>query len=497
MQHASLSGGPPSVQLARLRRGSERILIGIVCGAGPVLLLGGFISGGAIVLPMLVWAGVALTAVSLHRARPGTPASRATVAAALCALPALVVFQLAGLAWQVDAHMLFFAALAVCAALLDWQAIVVGAGVVALHHLVLNVLLPELVFPGGGDLARVLFHAVVLVFEAAALVWLIDRAACAIGAAEAAAAETSKLTLQRAHAEAELRKNAATERRGGMLALANELDTTLDGIAQALANTARRLDGSADDLGAAGERSAQQAASSSQHAGHASASVQTVAAATEEMTATIGEITRRVGEAATAAGQALEEARSTRSTIEDLSQGAARIGDVVQLINRIAAQTNLLALNATIEAARAGEHGKGFAVVASEVKALATQTAKATEEIGAQVAQIQAVTSRAVGAIQAIGTTVERTTSITEAIAAAVEQQGAATRAIAEAAHQASLGTQGATHAASGVAAAVAETTSSIGLMREVSSTVAAQGESLHSEVAALSARLRRQAEAA
>ena len=170
---------------------------------------------------------------------------------------------------------------------------------------------------------------------------------------------------------------------------------------------------------------------------------------------------------------------------------------MVQLINRIAAQTNLLALNATIEAARAGEHGKGFAVVASEVKALATQTAKATEEIGAQVAQSQAVTSRAVGAIQAIGTTVERTTSITEEIAAAVEQQGAATRAIAEAAHQASLGTQGATHAASGVAAAVAETTSSIGLMREVSSTVAAQGESLHSEVAALSARLRRQAEAA
>jgi methyl-accepting chemotaxis protein len=458
MRHGSLIGGPPSQQLAALRQSSERMLVG-----------------------MVVCAGVAVCTVSLHRTHPGTAASRATVAASLCAMPAVLVFELDGLPWQVDAHMAFFATLAVCATLLDWQAILAGAGMVALHHLMLNFLLPELVFPGGGDIARVLFHAVVLVFEAAALIWIIDRASRAIGTAEAASAATLASTKQREQAEAAMRAAAAEDRRGATLDIASELDRTLGDIAEALAASARQLDSSADALTLAG----------------ASSSVQIVAAATTQMSATIGEITRRVAEATEAAGQALAEAKSTNATIQDLSQGASRIGDVVQLINRIAGQTNLLALNATIEAARAGEHGKGFAVVASEVKALATQTAKATEEIGAQVGQIQAATGRAVTAIEAIGATVGRTTAITAAIAGAVEQQGAATREIAEAANQAAIGTAGATEAVEGVAQAVAETTSSIGLMRDISREVSTQGHALHQEVEALSARLRRQAEAA
>jgi methyl-accepting chemotaxis protein len=473
------------------------MLVGMVVCAGPLLLLAGWLAGGALVLPLLVWAGVAVCTVSLHRTHPGTAASRATVAASLCAMPAVLVFELDGLPWQVDAHMAFFATLAVCATLLDWQAILAGAGMVALHHLMLNFLLPELVFPGGGDIARVLFHAVVLVFEAAALIWIIDRASRAIGTAEAASAATLASTKQREQAEAAMRAAAAEDRRGATLDIASELDRTLGDIAEALAASARQLDSSADALTLAGQHTAVQAACSSTNAASASSSVQIVAAATTQMSATIGEITRRVAEATEAAGQALAEAKSTNATIQDLSQGASRIGDVVQLINRIAGQTNLLALNATIEAARAGEHGKGFAVVASEVKALATQTAKATEEIGAQVGQIQAATGRAVTAIEAIGATVGRTTAITAAIAGAVEQQGAATREIAEAANQAAIGTAGATEAVEGVAQAVAETTSSIGLMRDISREVSTQGHALHQEVEALSARLRRQAEAA
>ncbi|USQ72184.1 methyl-accepting chemotaxis protein [Roseomonas mucosa] len=167
-----------------------------------------------------------------------------------------------------------------------------------------------------------------------------------------------------------------------------------------------------------------------------SADVQAVAAAAEEMAASVNEITRRVGEAASVAGQAVSEVQSTDSIVRSLSESAGRIGDVVRLISDIAGQTNLLALNATIEAARAGEAGKGFAVVAGEVKGLAAQTARATEEITAQIGQMQSATAEAVSAIQGIGSTVERTSEIATAIAAAVEQQGSTTREIARSAAQ-------------------------------------------------------------
>jgi methyl-accepting chemotaxis protein len=142
------------------------------------------------------------------------------------------------------------------------------------------------------------------------------------------------------------------------------------------------------------------------------------------------------------AAEAVEQAARTNARVNELSQAAARIGDVVELINTIAGQTNLLALNATIEAARAGEAGRGFAVVASEVKALAEQTAKATGEIGAQVAGIQAATQESVSAIQEIGGTIEKLSEVSSAIAAAVEEQGAATQEISRNVQQASLGTQ-------------------------------------------------------
>ncbi len=165
--------------------------------------------------------------------------------------------------------------------------------------------------------------------------------------------------------------------------------------------------------------------------------VQAVAAAAEQMAASVREITRQVAEAANTARQAAEEAAMTDSTVRALAEGAARIGDVVRLISDIAGQTNLLALNATIEAARAGEAGKGFAVVASEVKALAAQTAKATEEIGSQITGMQGATDRAVATIRGIGVTVARSNEIATQIAAAVEEQGAATAEIARSASNA------------------------------------------------------------
>lgn len=185
----------------------------------------------------------------------------------------------------------------------------------------------------------------------------------------------------------------------------------------------------------------QQAGMVSHAADEASQNVQTVAAATEELSASIAEISTQVTASADMARRATEQAGSTNRTVEALTEAARRIGDVVGLISEIAAQTNLLALNATIEAARAGDAGKGFAVVASEVKTLATQTARATDDITVQVQNIQATTGEAVAAIQTITDMISRISEGTSAIAAAVEEQGAATRDISSSVQQVAQGT--------------------------------------------------------
>jgi methyl-accepting chemotaxis protein len=190
----------------------------------------------------------------------------------------------------------------------------------------------------------------------------------------------------------------------------------------------------------------------------ACANVQTVSAATAELSASITEIGQKVTRSSNMANDAVHQAEATNGKVRDLALAAERIGEVVQLISGIAAQTNLLALNATIEAARAGESGKGFAVVASEVKSLANQTAKATEEIGQQISQIQEATRQAVSAIEGITSTISGISETTTAIASAVEQQQAATQEIAHNVQQATQGTQEVSSNILGVTEAVAET---------------------------------------
>ena len=213
-------------------------------------------------------------------------------------------------------------------------------------------------------------------------------------------------------------------------------------IVQTVSSASTQLEASASTLSSTARRSQELTTSVAAASEEASTNVQSVASATEELSSSVTEISRQVQESARMAGDAVGQARTTNDRVSELSKAAARIGDVVELINTIAGQTNLLALNATIEAARAGDAGRGFAVVASEVKALAEQTAKATGEIGQQIAGIQTATQESVGAIKEISSTIERLSEISSTIAAAVEEQGAATQEISRNVQQAAQGTQ-------------------------------------------------------
>jgi methyl-accepting chemotaxis protein len=232
-------------------------------------------------------------------------------------------------------------------------------------------------------------------------------------------------------AEAATRAKATAERRAAMEELANDFERSVNGIVRSVSNAATGMQTTAQSMTSTASDASARAATVNTASQNASSNVSTVAAAAEELSSSVAEISRQVSRSSEIASRAVGDAERTNATVQVLSTGAEKIGEVVKLIHSIAAQTNLLALNATIEAARAGESGRGFAVVASEVKALANQTAKATEEISAQVAAMQQSTSDAVSAINGITQTIGQMSEITVGISAAIEEQGAATREIA------------------------------------------------------------------
>jgi methyl-accepting chemotaxis protein len=224
--------------------------------------------------------------------------------------------------------------------------------------------------------------------------------------------------------------------------ITREFETLIGELVGSLSSASSQLEASAGNLTSTAERAQKLTTVVAAASEEASTNVRSVASATEEMASSINEIGRQVQESARMATDAVDQARKTNDRVSELSKAAARIGDVVELINTIAGQTNLLALNATIEAARAGDAGRGFAVVASEVKALAEQTAKATGEIGQQITGIQAATEESVNAIKEISGTIEKLSEISSTIASAVEEQGAATQEISRNVQQAAHGTQ-------------------------------------------------------
>ncbi|WP_092239546.1 HAMP domain-containing methyl-accepting chemotaxis protein [Bradyrhizobium sp. Gha] len=291
--------------------------------------------------------------------------------------------------------------------------------------------------------------------------------------------EAEHLRAEQAQAEA----RAAAQRKADMQQLAGQFQDAVGEIVKTLSCSSTELEAAARTLSKTAEKTQELSGVVSAASEEASTNVQSVASATEEMSSSVTEISRQVQDAARIAGAAVVQAQRTNDRVNKLSQAATRIGDVVELINNIAGQTNLLALNATIEAARAGEAGRGFAVVASEVKALAEQTAKATGEIGHQIADIQAATQESVVAIKEISGTIDRISEISSAIASAVEEQGAATQEIARNIQQAAQGTDQVAANISDVRDGAAETGSASTQVLASAQMLSKDSSRLHSEV--------------
>lgn len=309
-----------------------------------------------------------------------------------------------------------------------------------------------------------------------------------IGAVGRAVEGIKTMVAAKAAEQAEIKRAAdeaaAVARRRTMVELANGFERAVGSVVGMVSASATELQTTARTMSATATETASQSTTVAAAAEEAATNVHTVAAAAEELGSSIQEIGRQVAGSSNLAQTAVDEADQTLLLVQALSQASSRIGDMVGLIANIASQTNLLALNATIEAARAGESGRGFAVVATEVKELAAQTARATDEIGSQISQIQGATGQAVSAIGGIAARIREINEVAASIAAAVEQQGAATQEIVRNVAQASTGTGDVTSNIAGVAQASEETGAAAAQVLSAASELSRQSEHLGTEVA-------------
>jgi methyl-accepting chemotaxis protein len=289
-----------------------------------------------------------------------------------------------------------------------------------------------------------------------------------------------KLAIEAQESE---RNAAAAARQRAIEAHVGEFESLVRGTLEQLGGASNQMRSTSTELSDVSRQTNERVEIAQKASGDASMSVESVASAAEELSASIGDISKQASHAAGIASRAVDQARLTDGTVQGLAQSASRIGEVVGLINSIAAQTNLLALNATIEAARAGEAGKGFAVVASEVKTLASQTARATEEISEQIADIQKVAGEAIDAIKGIGNIIGEVNEVATAIAAAVQEQGAATEEITRSTQYASQGTKNVSDNIIGVKSDADAAAAAAGNVKRASETLESQSQHLGSQV--------------
>jgi methyl-accepting chemotaxis protein len=344
----------------------------------------------------------------------------------------LLVFVMRGHPWQIEMHFYYFAVLAMLSGFCGWRTILFAAGLIACEHIVFNFLLPQAIFPGESDIARVLVHAAIVIVETVMLIGIGLTIRKAFEEAEDArrAAELSTAELQRLSDVRETTLGETTQRAERTRAVLERFETEMATSIESLQTSAKALLDNASALDASATKTSAQVATVSTVSEVTARKVEMAAHGGEELARTIGEVGASAAQSSQLALAAVADVEKTDTTINEMAAVAMEISKVTGLISGIAAQTNLLALNATIEAARAGEAGRGFSVVAQEVKALSNQTAKATQEIAMRIAAMQDATAKAVAAMRQISARIRELGGVATGIASAVEEQAAATREI-------------------------------------------------------------------
>jgi methyl-accepting chemotaxis protein len=468
------------------RRGVEILVIGSWATVLVVFVLGLLLRGSQREWITLLLGAAANIAPTIAALRRRYDLSARMIVGTLAAIqPALAVYALTGHAWQMDAHMYFFVALAALTLLYDWKPIALACGLIAAHHIIFQLALPAWVFEGGGDFGRVIFHAVAVLLQFAVLYYLTTqlvrlieaqadaRAQCdrfaqdaTARAGDAEAALTAVRAAEaRERAERERRetseRGASEERRRDMLALATAFQESVAGTVRDVTRAASELDHSAHSLNTLAHKANGELAATVHIATQASETAEGLAHSVRQLSASIMAIATSVDQQATLSGAARGVSRSGESAVRSLADRASTITGFAESIQEIAARTNLLALNATIEAARAGEVGRGFAVVAHEVKALANQTGGATEEIRSLAGTVHDGAAEASDALGEIARTVAEVAAAAEAIRTEVDGQRQAAGMIEATAHDTA---QGATRMAEriGAVAGVASDTEAL-----------------------------------
>lgn len=433
----------------------------------------GLIIGNPILMPSIFGGVLATIPFAILKTQGPNALYRQMASVSLVLFAALIVYQFRGHPFQIDMHMYFFAVLAIVAAFCDARVIIISAAVVAVHHIVLNFIVPTWVFPEGANFTRVILHAIILIFEVPSLVWLalkLDSAFQSAHDAQEAAKEEAQKAKKSAE-EANTQKQAAEEsllvakekeeenkqlqleaenqrnqqemekrqQREEMttefqLSILSRLDTMRDCVSM--------IENSSNNLQKTTVTADKKLSAVSNATVSMNSNVNTVAASIEEMSATAQEIAHQVSRTASVADQAANASLKGRQAIKELSNRSEDIKSVISMINDIADQTNLLALNATIEAARAGEAGKGFAVVANEVKNLANQSQNATEEIETLIKSITEASDDADAQNNEIVNIIKEVKQNSTGISAAVEEQSATTAETSRAAQATSQETE-------------------------------------------------------
>lgn len=419
-------------------------------------------------------------------------------ALSLTMTPAVLVYTFAGHEWQLDAHMYFFAALAMTIGFKSIRATLLATTAIALHHLILNYALPYAVFPDGSDLTRVIFHALIVIFETAIIILTI-RNLCKNDARILQETEFAQNALTEAKAakvkQEEAEKKSKAERSITMHQIAEDFDAQVGSLILSLSSASSKLQDTATDMRGIAEKTTQNSESVATSSEEASANVNTVAAAMEEMSATASEISMQVNNVKDKSKDMAHNADSASKTVSILDQLAENIGEVVTSIRDIAEQTNLLALNATIEAARAGEAGKGFAVVADEVKKLASETANKTSEIESRISEIQSATKDSVYAVEEIIKNIGEIDGAVTGVSAAIEEQNITTKEVTRSVTEASAGVSNVSKIIMDVQNSAVETRQSSDIVLTSASEVATLSDNLQNSVRTLIQKMEFEAE--